>query len=81
MQTKFRVRLETRTASNGIPFLPMLVWYDSTHIARTDYYRNFVFGGFGLVAKGGFIEVCMAVALSLFAGPRLPRARPAGCEW
>jgi hypothetical protein len=36
----------------------MLVWLDSTHIARTQYYRDFVFGPRGLVAKGGFIEVC-----------------------
>ena len=37
--------------------LPMLIWLDSTHIARTDWYRDYVFGGPpALVAKGGFIE-------------------------
>ena len=35
----------------------MLIWLDSTHIARTDWYRDYVFGGPpALVAKGGFIE-------------------------
>lgn len=41
----------------GIGLLPMLVWLDSTHVAKTSWYRDFVFGHDPqLVAKGGFIE-------------------------
>lgn len=40
-------------------FMPLLQWYDSTHLCATEHYRSFVFGrrnGKRLVAKGGFIE-------------------------
>lgn len=42
----------------GLRFLPLLQWHDSTHFARTDYYRTFVFRESAprLVSKGGFIE-------------------------
>ena len=37
--------------------LPCLTWYDSTHIATTRYYKEFVFGSSEkLVTKGHFIE-------------------------
>ena len=39
--------------------VPLLQWYDSTHLCATEHYRHFVFGrrkGKRLVAKGGFIE-------------------------
>ena len=43
--------------SEGLMVLPMLVWLDSTHIARTAWYKGFVFDPDNqLVAKGGFIE-------------------------
>jgi len=42
--------------TNGVTLLPLLQWYDSTHVCRTDFYRDFVFGPNKLVKKGGFIE-------------------------
>jgi hypothetical protein len=37
--------------------VPMVQWYDSTHVASTAYYRRFVFDRRAKrVAKGGFIE-------------------------
>jgi hypothetical protein len=35
--------------------LPLVYWYDSTHVATADHYRNFVFGPRRLT-KGNFIE-------------------------
>jgi hypothetical protein len=50
-------------ARQQLRFVPLLQWYDSTHICATSHYRDFVFGWRGppgagkrLVAKGGFIE-------------------------
>ena len=43
----------------SLRFVPLLQWYDSTHLCCTKHYRDFVFGrrnGKRLVAKGGFIE-------------------------
>ena len=38
-------------------FQPLPQWYDSTHVASTDYYCNFVFSAeVKRVASGGFIE-------------------------
>ena len=50
-----------------------LLWgflrYDSTHLARTEHYRNFVFAPRSkLVARGGFIE-----------DPELPGVSSAWC--
>jgi hypothetical protein len=41
--------------------VPMVYWYDSTHLATTEYYKTVVFGRWKygkqeLVKKGGFIE-------------------------
>jgi len=42
---------------NCMDLVPLIQWYDSTHIASTSYYRNFVFERRAKrVAKGGFIE-------------------------
>jgi hypothetical protein len=46
-------------AAESLRFVPLLQWYDSTHLCSTHHYRSFVFGrrnGKRLVAKGGFIE-------------------------
>jgi hypothetical protein len=65
------VRTDQLRPSNRAPIgdavalrlIPLLQWYDSTHICNTEYYRKFVFGWRGpkgkgqqLVVKGGFIE-------------------------
>jgi hypothetical protein len=45
-------------------FAPLLQFYDSTHIALTDFYREFVFEPrFRLVSAGGFVEDKLSVAL------------------
>lgn len=58
MRSRFKVDvsgLAVRAA--GLRLLPMLVWLDSTHVARTRWYKEFVFDPANrLVAKGGFIE-------------------------
>lgn len=41
---------------NNIPFVKLMFWYDKIHIARTDYYKNVVFGKYCCVRKGQFIE-------------------------
>jgi len=42
--------------SPELQLMPMIMWHDSTHLASTDYYRDFVFGKRNLVSRGGFIE-------------------------
>ena len=45
------------SAGLGPRLLPCLRWFDSTHLANTEWYRSFVFDWRrGLVKKGGFIE-------------------------
>ena len=43
MESKYRVMLPYTEAA-GQRFLPMIYWLDSTHLARSDWYRKFVFG-------------------------------------
>eukprot|EP01043_Picozoa_sp_COSAG02_P022893 COSAG02_NODE_1204_length_13898_cov_42.005870_10_plen_424_part_00 len=53
------VRDERCSKPGSLRFVPLLQWYDSTHLCCTKHYRTFVFGrrnGKRLVAKGGFIE-------------------------
>jgi hypothetical protein len=41
----------------GAKLVPLVQWYDSTHVCRLQYYRDFVFSRKKLrVKKGGFIE-------------------------
>lgn len=41
----------------GVSLLPLVQWYDSTHVASTRYYRDFVFNARAKrVKRGGFIE-------------------------
>eukprot|EP00935_MAST-01C_sp_MAST-1C-sp1_P002038 g2038.t1 len=41
----------------GSKLVPLVQWYDSTHVARLNYYREFVYSRKKLrVKKGGFIE-------------------------
>ncbi|KAL1522528.1 hypothetical protein AB1Y20_017515 [Prymnesium parvum] len=48
---------ESLGAEGGGRLLPCLQWYDSTHLALTSYYREFVFNGAEkLVTQGKFIE-------------------------
>lgn len=45
------------TPPDAVSLVPLVQWYDSTHIASTAYYRNFVFDRrVKRVTKGGFIE-------------------------
>jgi len=54
--SKYCIRIEPEIVRPGLTITPLVQWYDSAHIARTDYYQNFVFGPKRLVARGGFIE-------------------------
>lgn len=58
IHAKFKVDIRShRIESEQISLLPMIIWLDSTHIARTKWYKEFVFDeSLGLVARGGFIE-------------------------
>ena len=57
-----RVNIANGTSARDVPLggrhlLPCLRWYDSTHIAFSKFYREFVFSGERkLVKRGGFIE-------------------------
>eukprot|EP00123_Amoebidium_parasiticum_P005069 comp16315_c0_seq1/m.14103 comp16315_c0_seq1/g.14103 ORF comp16315_c0_seq1/g.14103 comp16315_c0_seq1/m.14103 type:complete len:287 (-) comp16315_c0_seq1:294-1154(-) len=53
--SKYAIKTEALIVNN-LRFLPLLQWHDSTHICKTEYYRNFVFGPDNRVARGGFIE-------------------------
>ena len=53
-QTKNQTHTQTQTQQH---LLPCLRWYDSTHLAYSDFYRNVVFSNdLKLVVRGGFIE-------------------------
>lgn len=54
--SKYGIKIEPVEVGAGLQFLPLIQWYDSTHVCETKYYREFVFGPRKLVAKGGFIE-------------------------
>jgi len=55
--SKYGLRIEAVELDGcDLRAMPLLQWYDSAHIGRTDYYRSFVFGPRQLVARGGFIE-------------------------
>lgn len=53
--SKYSIRVEPRELIDGTHFVPLLQWYDSTHVCRTKHYRDFVYRG-DLVKKGGFVE-------------------------
>lgn len=40
----------------GCKLIPLLFWYDSTHIASVKYYNEFVFHPKRFLKHGGFIE-------------------------
>jgi len=55
--SKYRIHIEPWQADDaGLLMMPLIQWYDSTHICEVEYYRKFVFGPRKLVARGGFIE-------------------------
>lgn len=55
--SKYGIRLPTFEADRrGLLMLPLIQWYDSTHICEVEHYRNFIFGPEQFVVKGGFIE-------------------------
>eukprot|EP00041_Stephanoeca_diplocostata_P019544 m.423289 g.423289 ORF g.423289 m.423289 type:complete len:398 (-) comp21332_c0_seq2:1701-2894(-) len=55
-RTKYKNKIKIEPyVSGGLEFLPMVFWYDSTHISTTEHYRSFVFGPRRLT-KGNFIE-------------------------
>eukprot|EP00930_Biecheleria_cincta_P075221 TRINITY_DN62391_c0_g1_i1.p1 TRINITY_DN62391_c0_g1~~TRINITY_DN62391_c0_g1_i1.p1 ORF type:complete len:675 (-),score=71.09 TRINITY_DN62391_c0_g1_i1:56-2080(-) len=55
--SKYGLRIESVLAdADGLELVPLVQWYDSTHVCLTAHYRNFVFGPRKLVARGGFIE-------------------------
>ena len=53
--SKYAFRIEPKRLSPSITVVPLLQWYDSTHICATQHYRDFVYRG-DLVKKGGFVE-------------------------
>jgi len=55
--SKYGIRIEAFEAdAGGLKMLPLIQWYDSTHICQVAHYRSFVFGPRRLVSRGGFIE-------------------------
>ena len=54
ISSRYRINLQQRVVGE-VTLLPMIQWYDSTHIATVEHYRNFVFGRERLT-KGNFIE-------------------------
>ena len=53
---RYRLRIEpTRPAGFDFGLVPLLQWYDSTHVCSTRHYRDFVYRG-DLVKRGGFVE-------------------------
>lgn len=61
MRTRFKIELTSRELPGGAKVLPMLYWYDSTHICTTEHYLNFVFGPRRLT-RGNFIEADLGQA-------------------
>jgi len=53
--SKYGIRVEPRRIGPDMDVVPLLQWYDSTHICSTAHYRDFVYRG-DLVKKGGFVE-------------------------
>mmetsp|Transcript_20137 Transcript_20137/g.63357 ORF Transcript_20137/g.63357 Transcript_20137/m.63357 type:complete len:255 (-) Transcript_20137:28-792(-) len=54
--SKYRLRIEaTRPEGFDFGLMPLLQWYDSTHVCSTRHYRDFVYRG-DLVKRGGFVE-------------------------
>jgi hypothetical protein len=41
-ESKYSIRI-TESIKSGLPLLPLLYWYDKTHVCTTAYYRDFVF--------------------------------------
>lgn len=59
IKSRFRVDITGHECrlKNGDRLVPLLQWLDSTHVAETRWYRDFVFDpSLKLVKKGGFIE-------------------------
>mmetsp|Transcript_27061 Transcript_27061/g.83081 ORF Transcript_27061/g.83081 Transcript_27061/m.83081 type:complete len:313 (-) Transcript_27061:361-1299(-) len=53
--SKYAIKVEPVRLLPDLAVVPLLQWYDSTHVASTDHYRHFVYRG-DLVKKGGFVE-------------------------
>lgn len=57
--SRYALRLEHVPTDEGLKLMPLIQWYDSTHVCSTAHYRQFVYGAQGggnLVKKGGFVE-------------------------
>ena len=54
ISSRYRINLQRRVVA-GVTLIPMIQWYDSTHICTVEHYKNFVFGRQRLT-KGNFIE-------------------------
>ena len=54
VRSKYKLKLARRKVA-GLEFIPMVYWYDSTHICCTQHYKHFVFGPRKLT-RGNFIE-------------------------
>mmetsp|Transcript_1394 Transcript_1394/g.1814 ORF Transcript_1394/g.1814 Transcript_1394/m.1814 type:complete len:304 (-) Transcript_1394:190-1101(-) len=53
--SKYSIRIKSRQITPKLHVLPLIQWYDSTHICLTKHYTQFVYRG-DLVKKGGFVE-------------------------
>jgi hypothetical protein len=55
----------TPTTQFGPKLVPVIYWYDKTHVCRTQFYRDFVFGGGSKVPipSGQFIEHVLGNAI------------------
>lgn len=42
--SKYKVRVQP-TRRFGVGLVPVIYWYDKTHICRSEFYRDFVYGG------------------------------------
>lgn len=60
IRSRYQIPLQSLDVC-GLRLLPLIYWYDSTHIATTDHYKEFVFGPRRLT-KGNFIEADLGQA-------------------
>jgi hypothetical protein len=55
-QKDFELASKPVYSDQNFTIAPLLVWYDSTHIATVKFYNEWVFGPDHQWVKGGFIE-------------------------
>lgn len=72
IRSKYKLTVApTSEFGSGLVLLPLIYWYDKTHIVHTDFYRDFVYGGgagveipFGQFTEHTYIISKLAPSLS-----------------